>query len=130
MTVNTSHLHQGNGGIWTEKLESSIIAISWLEDERTGLDSKIKFLITNDKNSDADGSRSTNKLNKTQNYDLEINFDGHSCNILVDGLVVGDPIDCSIGLGNFGSPEICYADAEGRWLGKIINLKFETWESK
>ena len=130
MTINTSLFHTGNGGIFSDRFDSSLISISWLEDENSGVDSKIKFIISNKKVSVTDGTRLTETLNKSENYDLQINYDGHVCLVFLDGLVIGDPIDCSSGFGKLGSPELCYADVEGKWIGKITNLELKMFGSK
>ena len=130
MTINTSTLHIGNGGIFSDRLNSSTVSISWLEDENSGVESKIKFVISNKKVSLTDGTRLTENLNKSKNYDLEVNYDGHFCNVLLDGAVIGDLIDCSSSFGEIGSPEICYADVEGKWIGKITNLELKSFGSK
>ena len=95
MTITTSLFHTGNGGVFSDRIGSSLIAISWLEDENSGVDSKIKFVISNKKVSVIDGARLTKNLNKSRNYDLQINYDGHICNALLDDALIGDPIDCS-----------------------------------
>ena len=130
MTINTSPFHIGNGGIFLDRLDSSLIAISWLEDENSGVESKIKFIISNKKVSVTDGTRLTESLNKSKNYDLQVNYDGYACNVLLDGAMIGDTIDCSSSLGEIGSPELCYADVEGKWLGKITNLELKSFGSK
>ena len=130
MTIETSLFHTGNGRIFSDRIGSSLIAISWLEDENSGIDSKIKFVISNKKVSVTDGTRLSENLNKSKNYDLQINYDGHICYVLLDGVVIGDPIDCSSSFGELGSPELCYADVEGKWIGKITNLELKMFGRK
>ena len=132
MTINTNHLQSGDGGIFSDHIGSDRVDIVWLEDEIevSQVESKIKFHILNSGVSVSDGIRITRNLSKSLNYDLEINFDGRKCNILLDGDVVGNPIDCSSGFKVPGSPKLCYTDDVGRWLGAITNLKFEGSEGK
>ena len=130
VTIETSLFHTGNGGIFSDRIGSSLIAITWLEDENSGVDSKIRLVISNKKVSVTDGTRLSENLNKSKNYDLQINYDGHICYVLLDGFVIGDPIDCSSSFGELGSPELCYADVEGKWIGKITNLELKMFGRK
>ena len=130
MTVNTNSLHSGNGGIFSDQFETSFISISWSEDESSESESKIKFVLSNSDVSESDGTRITQGLDKAHNYDLEINFNGVVCNVLLNGEVIGDPITCGNGFAMLGSPELCYSDVEGRWIGTITNLKFDGFAGK
>ena len=129
MTINTNHLQSGNGGIFSDYLDPDRIDILWLEEEDTEVSqvqSKVKFHILNSDVSGSTGIRMTKTLRKSQNYDLEVTFNGHSCNVLLDGDAVGDPIDCSSGFKELTSPKACYTDVEGGWMGNITNLQFIT----
>ena len=128
MTIQTSSLQLGNGGILYDHSYSSLISISWSEDETSKSESKIKFIVTCMDSSESDGTRITQALNKSQNYDLEINFDNHIANVFLNGEIIGDPIRCENGLKELGTPELCYTVAEGKWIGSITNLKFESFE--
>lgn len=133
MTINTNDLQTGKGGIFSDHIGSDRVDILWLEDEETEsspVESKVKFHILNSGVSGSDGIRITKSLRKGENYNLEINFDGQTCNVLFDGDAVGEPIDCSGGFKGPGSPKICYSNIDGRWLGTITNLQFDGSEVK
>ena len=130
MTIQTSSLQLGNGGILNDHSDSSLVSISWLEAESSESESKIKIIVTCKDSSESDGTRITQALNKSQKYDLEINFKEHISNVFLNGEIIGDPIRCEHGLKELGSPELCYTVAEGKWIGSITNLKVESFEGK
>ena len=130
MTIQTSSMQLGNGGILRDHSDTSLVAISWSEDESSESESKIKFIVSCIDSSESDGIRITQALNKSQNYDLEINFKRHTSNVFLNGAIIGDPISCENGLKELGSPKLCYTEADGKWIGSITNLKFENFGGK
>ena len=121
MTINTSPLHDGPGTIFNDQINSNSIVILWTES------STLEFVF---KFEQATELRETIALNKSQNYDVEIIFDGNYCQALLDGYVVGGKIDCLKGFGNKGSPMLCYNNVYGSWAGTITNLLFKSSKGK
>ena len=121
MTISTSSSHTGPGNIFSDRIDSNYIGISWRDN------SSLVFII---KISEELKLRETDKLNKSQNYDVKLLFDGTHCLAHLDGQAVGSPIDCSSGLGSEGSPVLCHSNIYGSWLGTISNLHFENFKGE
>ena len=116
MTINTSPLHNGSGNIFNDQINSNSIAISWTASST---------LLFSYKIDEVNELRETNELTAGQNYDLKIRFDGSNCQAYLDGNDIGTPMDCSSGLGNTGSPLLCYNNIHGDWIGMVTNLYLE-----
>ena len=130
MTINTSPLHKGNGGIFSDRYDGTDprrIEIGWQHED--SCNNCINFEIKPGGNFT---KRMTHVLNKGQNYDIAINFDGKFCEFYIDGNSVGEPIDCVKGVGTVGSPTLCYTKSGGffGWIGSITNLRFKGSKGK
>ena len=130
MTINTSPLQQTAGSIFSDKddmdTEARQIQIGWLKDTICS-NGCVKFAI---KNGGTYEWTHTHNLNKCQNYDIALNFDGKLCEFYIDGNSVEPPIDCSRGIGTLGSPNVCYNPSGDEWIGSITNLRFERSKGK
>ena len=121
MTINTSPLHNGPGNIFNDQVKSNAIDISWTASST---------LLFSFKIDEVNELRETNELTEGQNYDLKVRFDGSQCQAYLDGNGIGAPIDCSSGLGNTGSPLLCYNNIHGNWIGMVANLHLEHFEGE